>query len=101
MTLGELTAFQMYVFNIGLGLGAASTNVTKISEGLGASGRIFYLLDRIPTISNDTSENPSVVVTQQKSPRHAKRDLCAKKKLRPDSVEGQIQFGSVQFEYLS
>ena len=41
MTLGELTAFQSYVINMGLGFGAVLTNVTKILEGLGAGGRIF------------------------------------------------------------
>eukprot|EP00592_Proboscia_alata_P015248 CAMPEP_0194397898 /NCGR_PEP_ID=MMETSP0174-20130528/125801_1 /TAXON_ID=216777 /ORGANISM="Proboscia alata, Strain PI-D3" /LENGTH=706 /DNA_ID=CAMNT_0039194129 /DNA_START=40 /DNA_END=2158 /DNA_ORIENTATION=- len=110
MTLGELTAFQSYVFNIGLGLGAASTNVTKILEGLGASGRIFYLLDRIPTISNVT-EPPlkrGEVVAECDHAHHpvsqAKRDLLAKEKrvvLRPDTVEGRIQFNGVQFEYPS
>eukprot|EP00592_Proboscia_alata_P021625 CAMPEP_0194410202 /NCGR_PEP_ID=MMETSP0176-20130528/8239_1 /TAXON_ID=216777 /ORGANISM="Proboscia alata, Strain PI-D3" /LENGTH=636 /DNA_ID=CAMNT_0039211383 /DNA_START=49 /DNA_END=1955 /DNA_ORIENTATION=- len=110
MTLGELTAFQSYVFNIGLGLGAASTNVTKILEGLGASGRIFYLLDRIPTISNVTKPplKRGEVVAECDHAHHpvsqAKRDLLAKEKrvvLRPDTVEGRIQFNGVQFEYPS
>ena len=43
-----MTAFQSYVFNIGLGLGTASSHVAKIFEALGgASGRVFYLLDCI------------------------------------------------------
>merc|ERR1711862_409961 len=44
LTIGELTAFQSYVFNIGLGLGVAAQHISKILEGLGASGRVFYLL---------------------------------------------------------
>lgn len=87
MTLGELTAFQSYVFNIGLGMGTASSHVAKIFEALGASGRVFYLLDCIPTIlpiTNDADDSSS-----------------ESKRLQPLSLEGRISFEGVTFAYPS
>ncbi len=84
MTLGELTAFQSYVFNIGLGLGTASNHIAKIVEGLGASGRVFYLLDAIPSIPSPPKEGEK-----------------AKVLLKPKSMEGQIKFEKVKFAYPS
>uniref|UniRef100_A0A7S3QFU2 Bile salt export pump n=1 Tax=Chaetoceros debilis TaxID=122233 RepID=A0A7S3QFU2_9STRA len=84
MTLGELTAFQSYVFNIGLGLGTASTHIAKIIEGLGASGRVFYLLDAIPSIPSPPKEGEKGKVL-----------------LKPKSMEGRINFEKVKFAYPS
>mmetsp|Transcript_1957 Transcript_1957/g.2994 ORF Transcript_1957/g.2994 Transcript_1957/m.2994 type:complete len:658 (+) Transcript_1957:78-2051(+) len=84
ITLGELTAFQSYVFNIGLGLGTASTHIAKIFEGLGASGRVFFLLERTPSI-----------------PTPAKPGERAKALLRPKSMKGEIKFENVNFAYPS
>merc|ERR1712232_735260 len=50
MTLGSLTAFNSYIISIGFAMGQLATAVGKLVEGLGASGRIFYLLDRVPNI---------------------------------------------------
>jgi len=72
------------VFNIGLGLGSASTHIAKIFEGIGASGRIFFLLDRIPSI-----------------PTQSKKGEEPKVLLKPESMEGRIDFDDVTFEYPS
>jgi len=84
MTLGELTAFQSYVFNIGFGLGTASTHIAKIVEALGASGRVFYLLDCIPKIP--------IPVKEGEKPRTL---------TKPKSMEGRIRFENVCFNYPS
>ncbi len=84
MTLGELTAFQSYVFNIGLGLGTASTHIAKIVEALGASGRVFYLLDCIPKIP--------IPVKEGEKPRTL---------IKPKSMEGRVRFENVSFNYPS
>lgn len=84
LTLGELTAFQTYVFNIGLGLGTASSHLAKIFEGMGASGRVFYLLERTPAI-----------------PSPPKPGEPAKTPVTPESFEGEIKFDNVDFAYPS
>lgn len=84
MTLGDLTAFQSYIFSIGFGLGKAAGNIAQLFAGLGASGRIFYLLERIPRIPKRSvdGEPPS-------------------KTLTPSTMEGSILFDNVQFAYPS
>ena len=56
-----------------------STNISKVLEALGASGRIFYLLERTPAIPKDT-----LVSTQ-----------------KPEHMEGRIEFQQVNFQYPS
>jgi len=84
ITLGDLTAFQAYVFNIGLGLGTASTNVVKVIEAFGACGRIFFLLDAIPSI-----------------PTPPKKGEEPKTLLKPGKFEGHLKFDNVKFAYPS
>jgi ABC-type multidrug transport system fused ATPase/permease subunit len=50
ISLGQLTAFQSYILTIGYGLGTTSMNITGAIQGLGASGRICALMNRIPQI---------------------------------------------------
>ena len=85
ITLGELTAFQSYVFNIGLGLGTAANHIAKIFEGVGASGRVFFLLDRIPSI-------PVPKDSKEKSTPDT---------FQPTSMDGNITFENVNFAYPS
>mmetsp|Transcript_8074 Transcript_8074/g.17550 ORF Transcript_8074/g.17550 Transcript_8074/m.17550 type:complete len:660 (-) Transcript_8074:55-2034(-) len=82
MTLGELTAFQSYVFNIGLGLGTASTHIAKIFEAIGASGRLFFLVDAVPSI-----------------PTPPKKDEKPRILLKPKCFEGRLDFENVKFAY--
>mmetsp|Transcript_9465 Transcript_9465/g.12712 ORF Transcript_9465/g.12712 Transcript_9465/m.12712 type:complete len:658 (+) Transcript_9465:200-2173(+) len=50
MTLGGLTAFNSYIISIGFAMGQTAASMARIFEGLGASGRVFYLVDRVPLI---------------------------------------------------
>lgn len=52
LSLGGLSAFQSYVFIIGGGIAQTVTNVTQVVTAIGASGRVFYLLERKPNIKN-------------------------------------------------
>ena len=56
ITLGQLTAFQSYIYSVGFGLGHTAGQFAKVIEGLGGSGRIFYLLERKPVIPFATTE---------------------------------------------
>jgi ABC-type multidrug transport system fused ATPase/permease subunit len=82
MTLGDLTAFQSYIFTIGFGLGTTSSHIAKVLEAMGASGRIFYLLERVPAI-------PKPLEKDQPPPH------------KPNSVEGTVEFENVNFSYPS
>lgn len=108
ITLGQLTAFQSYVFYIGAGLGQTSTFVSKLLEAQGASGRIMYLLNRIPSIPSqhqkaasddigatgmDEGEIPSVLPIVHHTPPNPL--------LRPTVMEGNICFENVNFFYPS
>ncbi len=85
MTVGELTAFQSYVFNVGFGLGQIAGNTVRMIEGIKANDRVFELLDRIPQIPKP----PRIVGT------------VSKKSLKPASMEGNIEFQNVNFAYSS
>jgi len=98
-----LTAFQSYVFNIGLGLGTASSHVAKIFEALGASGRVFYLLDCIPTIL--PLPNSSSVCSNDKNDNGGGDDGSSETTscggIKPTSLEGRISFEGVKFAFPS
>ncbi|GAX13926.1 ATP-binding cassette, subfamily B (MDR/TAP), member 10 [Fistulifera solaris] len=109
ITLGELTAFQSYVFYIGAGLGQTSSFVSKLLEAQGASGRIMYLLNRVPAIpipveqknasldksqsGRDEEETPAIITVNHYVPTIPL--------LRPDAMEGNIRFENVNFFYPS
>ncbi|MHC4829134.1 MAG: ABC transporter ATP-binding protein, partial [Planctomycetota bacterium] len=73
LTLGELTSFVLYTFAVAFALGALSGLWESFMRALGASDRIFELLDREPTLVGGT--------------------------LKPDTVEGRVRFDHVDFAY--
>jgi ABC-type multidrug transport system fused ATPase/permease subunit len=88
ISLGKLTAFQSYIFQIGASLGTLSTYVAKLIEATGAAARLFYLIERVPAIpapagSSDTSMD-------DEAPHPPKK---------PKSVIGSIEFNQVTFSY--
>ena len=84
ITLGELTAFQSYIFQIGMGLGQTGRFITQVLEAKGASGRIFQLLERVPAIPSPPVPGKPIV-----------------KPIVPDSMEGTVELRDVTFEYPS
>jgi ABC-type multidrug transport system fused ATPase/permease subunit len=61
MTLGDLTAFNSYIIFVGFAMGQLAGSIGKIFEGLGASGRVFYLLDRVPQIPKPSIRNQTFI----------------------------------------
>jgi ABC-type multidrug transport system fused ATPase/permease subunit len=84
VSLGQLTAFNSYIISIGFAMGQCAQSIAKVYEGLGAGGRVFYLLDRVPLIP----EPPS-------SPE------ARKETVKPDAMVGDIVFENVSFSYPS
>ena len=48
MTLGDFTAFNSYIISVGFAMGQLAGSIAKVFGGLGASGRVYYLSDRVP-----------------------------------------------------
>ncbi|KAL7540659.1 hypothetical protein ACHAXR_010683 [Thalassiosira sp. AJA248-18] len=84
MTLGSLTAFNSYIISVGFAMGQMASSMSKVFEGLGASGRVFYLMDRTPKIPQPQPSNEK------------KQDI-----VRPQSMIGNIEFDNVSFSYPS
>ena len=126
ITLGQLTAFQSYIFTVGFGLGGTSTHIAKAVEGLGASGRIFYLLERIPLIPTPTldskNDDKATAAASKKDEGTNNTDAAARAGkeddlevgtvtsevvpfrpisplLKPKSMEGDVTFENVGFSY--
>ncbi len=75
LTGGKLIAFLVYGVNIAAALSAFTNLYTQIQEALGASRRIFELLDEKPDIQDQPGAQPLPL------------------------VRGQIQFENVSFRY--
>lgn len=108
ISLGELTAFQSYMFQIGGALGSMSRFVTQFIEARGASGRIFHLLERVPAIpcpwAGRKEQRFSDEATKEDDGDVEKgRDASEVElpSLRPKSMRGEVQFQDVNFTYPS
>lgn len=93
MTLGDLTAFQSYIFQIGSSLAQTSRFISQVIEARGASGRIFNLLERTPAIPAAKPEDD----TEKDDPTTAESTAT----LTPTSLVGSVNFESVDFCYAS
>jgi ATP-binding cassette subfamily B protein len=93
ISLGDLTAFQSYIFQIGFGLAETSRYLTQLIEARGASGRIFFLLERVPSIPT-----PQLKGDDSKD---GKGFSSLEKPLTPSFMNGDIEFRNVSFVYPS
>jgi len=96
LSLGGLSAFQSYVFIIGAAIGQTVTNVTQVVTALGASGRVFYLLERKPKIKNfdGISEDDDATEDMDSPPKKRRESIIPTK-----PMEGNIEFENVMFSY--
>ncbi|MCK6527233.1 ATP-binding cassette domain-containing protein [Myxococcota bacterium] len=75
MTFGELTSFLLYTFTVAFSVGALAGLWEDFMKALGASERVFELLDREPRLPSGA--------------------------LRPSAAEGAVRFDAVSFAYPS
>ncbi len=80
MGYGELTSFMLYTFTVAFSIGALSGLYEDFAKSIGASERVFDLIDR-----------DSAIVNGHKKPEHITGDLCFKGVVfayptRPDAV---------------
>jgi ABC-type multidrug transport system fused ATPase/permease subunit len=76
MTPGNLTTFLIYTLSVVTGVGLITSIFTDLMKAVGASRRIFFLLDRKPLVRFDGGRN----------------DV---------KIKGKIQFSNVTFSYPS
>lgn len=50
ITVGNLSSFLLYAAYIGVSLGGLSTFYSELNRGLGASTRLWEIIDRVPTV---------------------------------------------------
>ncbi|KAL2641327.1 hypothetical protein R1flu_008914 [Riccia fluitans] len=79
MTTGALTAFILYSLTVGLSLASLSGLYTTAMKAVGASQRVFQLLDRVSSMPKAGDKEP----------------------LRESSVEGEVLIDDVWFAYPS
>lgn len=82
LTIGDLTAFQSYVFQVSFSVGQVAGNLARVYEGIGASGRMLYLMNREPAIPSKREDD----------------DVPLKE---PEHMDGRIEFRNVSFAYPS
>jgi ATP-binding cassette subfamily B protein len=102
ISLGQLTAFQTYIFTLGASLGSTSAFLAQLIQATGASGRIFFLLDRAPLIPGNYSaadgpqRSSADVEAPPSRPLPSNPYTCT----RPTTpLRGAIQFSNVHFSY--
>ncbi len=76
MTVGELTAFVMYTLTVAFSIGALSGLYADFMKAMGASRRVFELLDRVPELEGSGGR-------------------------RLDRIEGRVSLQGVAFSYPS
>ncbi len=89
ITLGELTAFNSYIISIGFAMGQGAQAIAKVYEGLGAGGRVFYLLDRVP------------LIPEPPPPSSSSSTKPTRETIKPETMVGDIVFEEVSFSYPS
>jgi len=111
ISLGNLTAFQSYIFQIGGSLGGISRFVTHFIEARGASGRIFHLLERVPVIPFPWKSGVNYKDADGKDDDFRDEEdveggrvassVIARYPIKPKSMEGEVRFCNVNFTYPS
>ncbi|KAJ2888784.1 ATP-binding cassette permease mdl1 [Coemansia asiatica] len=76
ISIGEMTSVMLYSSYVGMSLGGLSSFYSEVMKGVGAGSRLFYLLDRTPSV--DPNPNGRVLDTE---------------------FQGRIRFENVDFRY--
>lgn len=60
ITVGDLTSFLLYAGFVGISFGGLSSFYSELMKGIGASGRLWQLIDRTPTIPLSGGLRPDI-----------------------------------------
>lgn len=101
MTIGQLTAFQSYIFQIGMALGATSSYLGQLFEAIGASGKIFFLLERIPLIPTPRPDKTDHDRKEVENDAENPAPVFYEATKVPSSMVGSVELRGVSFAYPS
>ena len=104
LSLGKLTAFQSYIFQIGASLGQTSQFIAKLIETQGAAARLFYLMERTPAIPTPTSAKKDDLDgrnhdNNMDSNENDDENPSPATPLTLSIVQGAVDFNNVSFAY--
>ncbi len=107
LSLGDLTAFQSYIFQVGSGLAQTSRFAAQVMEARGASVRILTLLERTPKIPGKypLSEKESKIdkyFSENDVESFGGKGMESNgSSIIPSSVDGSVELSGVHFSYPS
>ncbi|KAK6645419.1 hypothetical protein RUM43_001696 [Polyplax serrata] len=98
MSVGNLTSFLMYAAYIGLSIGGLSSFYSELNRSLGASTRLWEIIDRVPQIQSSGSQNAVTICVG--SGQLISTRACVLGGLIPShDPRGTISFRDVTFSY--
>ncbi|KAJ2237990.1 ATP-binding cassette permease mdl1 [Coemansia sp. RSA 1722] len=77
ISIGDMASVMLYSSYVGMSLGGLSSFYSEVMKGVGAGSRLFYLLDRTPSVDPNPNGH----------------------ELSADEFRGRIQFENVDFRY--
>ncbi|OLY84904.1 ATP-dependent permease MDL1, mitochondrial [Smittium mucronatum] len=84
ITIGDLSSFMLYTAYVGSSLAGLSSFFSESMKGIGASMRLFYILERTPKITCDSSTE-GIKLSEYKG--HIQfENVCFKYPSRPDTT---------------
>ena len=101
LTLGKLTAFQSYIFQIGSTLGQTTRFLSQVIEARGASGRVYELLERDPAIPPPAKPPAEKDGGDKFNDDDVETAVGPAVPLKPSTMEGTVELDNVQFSYPS
>lgn len=90
ISVGLLTSFLLYAAYVGIAMGGLSSFYSETMKGLGASSRLWELLERQPEIPIHGMCSFNIIVSYKSVP--------AAHLLRPKDI-GNVEFRNVSFSY--
>ncbi|KAJ1739431.1 ATP-binding cassette permease mdl1 [Coemansia sp. RSA 989] len=82
ISIGDMTSVMLYSAYVGSALSGLSSFFSEVMKGVGAGSRLFYLLDRVPTI--DRNPQGTVIPKQQAIGKIAFENVSFHYPTRPD-----------------
>lgn len=92
ISIGRMTAFQGYIFNLGFAIAQAGGNLVALLNARGGAARIFEILDRSPELPESASANAE---------KFSNSASATGPNAAEGGITGEVAFQNVNFAYPS